>query len=170
MTQRQRVWAWGGVALGALVALGLVVLVVVADLDTAGQVAGIVGTIAGLAALGVSVYALRQPPPAPAPAPAGPTVTAGGPRSVATGGAVAGTVSTGDGPAPASPAPRPPGAHPTGPTPAGPTPPAPAPSGAPPAVPGGATHATGERSVAVGGDLTGTVSTGDTSTADGDRP
>ncbi|MBC3991416.1 hypothetical protein H8N00_21570, partial [Streptomyces sp. AC563] len=99
MTGRQRALAWGGVTAGALLAIGLVALVVIADLDTAGQVAGIVGTIVGLAGLGVSVYALRRPaapaPPGPT-APASPAVTASGHRSVAIGGNVSGTVSTGD--------------------------------------------------------------------------
>ncbi|MEU8893411.1 hypothetical protein [Streptomyces sp. NPDC048442] len=61
--RRQRVWAWAGLVVGGLLAVGLIVLVVAADLDTAGQVAGIAGTIVGLAALVVSVYTLQHPSP-----------------------------------------------------------------------------------------------------------
>ncbi|MET9410230.1 tetratricopeptide repeat protein [Streptomyces sp. NPDC002935] len=85
MTRLWRMLAWVGVVVGALLPAGLIVLVVVADLDTAGQVAGIVGTIAGLAGLGVSVYALKQQGAA----------SADGERSVVSGD-VSGIVSTGD--------------------------------------------------------------------------
>ncbi|MFE9116695.1 hypothetical protein [Streptomyces sp. NPDC007172] len=141
MTTRQRVWAWAGVVAGALVAIGLLVLVLVADLDTAGQVAGIVGTLVGMAALGVSTYALAATSRSPG---RGPRVTAGGARSVAVGGTISGAVSTGDGPRPMS-------------DPAVPRPPS-TPPGTPAA---GAVSAPGERSVAAGGDISGSVSTGD---------
>ncbi|QKW53004.1 hypothetical protein [Streptomyces buecherae] len=163
MTGRQRALAWGGVTGAALLAVGLVALVVIADLDTAGQVAGIVGTIAGLAGLGVSVYALWRPaapappgPPAP-PAPASPAITASGHRSVAIGGGVSGTVSTGDGPTPAP-------AHPQ----SGAAPlalPTVSPAPAAPTRPPATAHASGERSVAIGGNVSGIVSTGDATTA-----
>lgn len=156
--------AWGGVTAGALLAVGLVALVVIADLDTAGQVAGIVGTIVGLAGLGVSVYALRRPaapappgPPAPT-APASPAVTASGHRSVAVGGGISGTVSTGDGPTPA-PAHSRHGAAPLAPPTVSPAP------TTPPATTHTA-HASGERSVAIGGNVSGIVTTGDATTAD----
>lgn len=136
--------AWFGVVVGVLLAAGLIVLVVVADLDTAGQVAGIVGTIVGLAALGVSVYALRQPGSQGA---AGPTVTSGGVRSVAVGGGVSGTVSTGD----RHTSVQVPGRRRA----AGPPPTAPPPGAS------GTVHASGERSVATGGEISGDVSTGD---------
>ncbi|MCX4763894.1 ATP-binding protein [Streptomyces sp. NBC_01275] len=69
MTRLRRRRAWGGAVVGALLAAGFIALVVVGDLDTAGKVAGIVGTIGGVA---VSAYALKQPegdrwPDVPAP-------------------------------------------------------------------------------------------------------
>ncbi len=151
MTGRQRALAWGGVTAGALLAIGLVALVAIADLEMAGQVAGIVG-------LGFSVYALRRSaapvPPAPT-APVGPAVTAGAHRSVAIGGSVSGSVSTCDGPAPAPAHPRHGAASPAPPTASPPTP------TAPPAT----VHAAGEPSVAIGGDVSGIVSTGDATPA-----
>ncbi|GAB2628702.1 hypothetical protein GCM10027168_70510 [Streptomyces capparidis] len=59
-------------AVCGLVSAGLIALVVAVDLDTAGQVAGITGSIAALAGLAVAVHALHHtpttpPPPAPDP-------------------------------------------------------------------------------------------------------
>ncbi|MFJ2773888.1 hypothetical protein [Streptomyces sp. NPDC087300] len=140
----RRRWAWVGVTVGGLVTVGLIVLVVAADLDTAGQVAGIVGTVVGVAGLGVSLYALNsQPTPSPSPSSVG-GVVAGGARSAAVGGSVSGAVVTGDGART--------GATPT---------PGPPSSAAPSAPPEGGVRASGERSVAVGGDVSGQVSTGD---------
>ncbi|MDQ1041970.1 hypothetical protein [Streptomyces sp. V4I2] len=90
--RRQRVWAWAGLVVGGLLAAGLIVLVVVADLDTAGQVAGIAGTIVGLAALAVSVYALQHPRPQ---SPAAPEASADSVVHQAGDGDVANTISGG---------------------------------------------------------------------------
>lgn len=142
MTRRRRTLARLGAMVGALLAAALIVLVVVADLDTAGQVAGIVGTIVSLAGLGVSVYALKQPGPQQT---AGLAVSADGHRSVAAGGDISGRVSVGDSHA-AAPTPRHRRTQP-------PPPSTPAPRGT--------VRAQGERSVAAGGDISGTVSAGD---------
>lgn len=57
-----RMWVWWVLAVvGVLVAGGLGALVAVGDLDTADQVASVVGAVVGLCALGVSLYALRRP-------------------------------------------------------------------------------------------------------------
>ncbi|MGW0469275.1 hypothetical protein ACWDX6_29075 [Streptomyces sp. NPDC003027] len=142
MTQQQRVLAWAGAVVGALVAGGLLAFAVARDLDTADQVASVLGAIAGLAGLGVSVYALKRSPPQSAAA----SVTVSGVRAVGIGGSVTGSICTGDhnstAPEPSRPrarrAPQP-----------------------PPAGSGDAVQATGERSVAVGGYVVGDVSTGD---------
>ncbi|MEV7197341.1 hypothetical protein AB0N81_36905 [Streptomyces sp. NPDC093510] len=91
--RRQRVWAWAGLVVGGLLAAGLIVLVVAADLDTAGQVAGIAGTIVGLAALAVSVYALQHPGPQ---SPAAPGASADSVVRQAGDGDVANTISGGN--------------------------------------------------------------------------
>ncbi|GAB2974118.1 hypothetical protein GCM10023080_043110 [Streptomyces pseudoechinosporeus] len=145
VTRHQRLCAWSGVIVGGLLAAGLIVLVVAADLDTAGQAAGIVGTIVSLAGLGVSVYALRQPSPRLT---AGPTVTAGASRAIAVGGDISGTASTGDSQSAQQ---RPGPQHAGG-----------APQPASPTLPGSAVAAVGERSIAAGGGISGKVSTGDT--------
>jgi hypothetical protein len=125
-----------------LLAGGLLVLVMARDLDTADQVASVLGAIAGLAGLGVSIYALKRP----APQPAAGSVTASGDQAVAVGGSITGGVSTGNHNATA-----------------------PAPSRrrtmrVPPPPPAGTVQATGERSVATGGGVSGDVSTGDGNT------
>ncbi|MFE2866349.1 hypothetical protein [Embleya sp. NPDC059259] len=60
-------WAPVGVGVGVGVAVGLVVWVSAADLERLDQVAGAVGAVVGLAALGVALWQLRtaNPPPAP---------------------------------------------------------------------------------------------------------
>lgn len=93
MTQQQKALARSGAVVGALLAAGLLVLVVARDLDTADRVASLVGAIVGLAGLGVSVYALKRLAPRPV---AGPAAIAGGVRSVAVAGSISGDVSTGD--------------------------------------------------------------------------
>ncbi|MFE9885589.1 hypothetical protein [Streptomyces scopuliridis] len=144
MTRRGRKLAWIGAAVGALLTAGLIVLVVFVDLETANQVAGIVGAIVSLAALGVSVYALLQPL---RPDATGPVNAAEGTRSVVAGRDITGRVSTGDGDRRA-----------TSPGPASPAPPDSGP------VPGGTTRASGDRSVAAGRDISGDVATGDSNT------
>ncbi|URN10237.1 DUF397 domain-containing protein [Actinomadura madurae] len=98
MTARTRIVA--GLATGScgLVTVGLVVLVVAVDLDTADKTASVVGALAGLAGTAVSVYVLSRTPED------GSSVEASGARSVAAGGGI-GRAVTGDrvqtGPAPA---------------------------------------------------------------------
>ncbi|MFI5527837.1 hypothetical protein ACIA8O_04690 [Kitasatospora sp. NPDC051853] len=131
---------------GALAATVLLVVAVAVDLDTADRVASVLGALAGVAALGASLYALRQPPVPTASAPL--TVTITNERSVSAGGNISARVSTGD---------RlvdPPGRAPT--TSAGEKA-----SPATPSAPGSFTINT-SRSVSAGGDITGVVSTGDT--------
>lgn len=141
MTGRARVLAWSGAVVGAGIATGMILVAVLADLDTAGQTAGIAGAIGTLAGLGVSVWALL-PRPCVQPT-AGPMTTASGERSVAAGGRI-GVAMTGDQAQ----------TVPTGP---GSTQPASPPS---PIPEGGTVEASGDRSIAAGGDI-GTAVTGD---------
>ncbi|GAA2971501.1 hypothetical protein GCM10010446_65280 [Streptomyces enissocaesilis] len=68
MTGWRRVVWWALAVLGAVATVTLTVLVVAGDLDTADRLASVVGAVAGLAALGVSVYAiLRVPVAGPVP-------------------------------------------------------------------------------------------------------
>ncbi|GAA1332929.1 hypothetical protein GCM10009647_073900 [Streptomyces sanglieri] len=53
-----RVWVWVTAVVAFLGTVGLVLVVVLADLDTAGQAAGVVGSVVGLVGLLVSVVAL----------------------------------------------------------------------------------------------------------------
>jgi hypothetical protein len=62
MTAWQRVLWWSLAVVGAGAAIGLSALVMVGDLDTAGQLASVVGAVAGLVALAVSVYAMYRTP------------------------------------------------------------------------------------------------------------
>lgn len=143
MTQQRRVLARVGAVVAALLAGGLLGLVVARDLDTADQVASVLGAMAGLAGLGVSIYALKRP----APQSAAGSVTVSGARAVGVAGSITGNVSTGDHNTTARETsrrrtrrvPQPPQS--TG--------------------PGGTVQATGERSVATGGNVAGGVSTGD---------
>jgi hypothetical protein len=52
------VWVWATAVVTGLAAVGLTLTAVLADLDTAGQAASVVGAVVGLAALLVSVIAL----------------------------------------------------------------------------------------------------------------
>ncbi|MEU9701454.1 hypothetical protein [Streptomyces sp. NPDC047981] len=147
---------WTGVGVG-VAGIGALVAVALTDLGKADQIASVSGVVLAVVGIGLTLWgqfgrgAGPQPPaPAPAPAPA-PSVTASGAGSVAAGGNI-GSVATGSGttPAPAaapSPAPSPASA------------PAPNPSPTPPPAQGSVT-ASGDRSVAAGGDI-GSVSTGD---------
>nr|BEK63936.1 hypothetical protein KPHV_11630 [Kitasatospora purpeofusca] len=106
MTVLGRVLAWVGAVVGALAAASLVVVAVVVDLDTADRVASVVGALAGIAALGVSVQALLRsttPPPSPTgvPSPVGApatpsTVIVTRDRSVHAAGSLRADVETGD--------------------------------------------------------------------------
>ncbi|MFF9013538.1 hypothetical protein ACF09C_11320 [Streptomyces sp. NPDC014870] len=142
---------WTGVGVG-VVGLGALIAVALTDLGKADQIASVTGAV--LAAVGIGLTLWGQfgrgaaAPQAPAPAPP-PSVTASGAGSVAAGGSI-GSVATGSGTTPAqAPAQAP------APAPA----PNPAPSPTPPPAQGSVT-ASGDRSVAAGGDI-GSVSTGD---------
>ncbi|MGW1926536.1 hypothetical protein ACWCQ0_47065, partial [Streptomyces massasporeus] len=128
-------------------AVGVVALLVVAfvDLGKADQIASVTGVVLAVAGLGLSLWAQFGHGGRAAP------VEASGPRSVAAGGSI-GTVVTGDGvrTPPTPPAPQTPPAPPT----------PPAGSAAAGTTAGGPVTASGERSVAAGGDI-GSVSTGD---------
>ncbi|MFH9723762.1 hypothetical protein ACH4M4_12470 [Streptomyces sp. NPDC017254] len=134
-----------GVATAGVVALLVVAFV---DLGTADQIASVTGVVLALAGLGLSLWAQFGRGTAA-------SVEASGARSVAAGGSI-GAVVTGDGArTPAPPAAAPPASPPTGGT-------APS-SGAAPSggtAPTGPVTASGERSVAAGGDI-GSVTTGD---------
>ncbi|MEU6826226.1 hypothetical protein ABZ921_36910 [Streptomyces atriruber] len=58
---RRRGVAWGVAVAGAAAAVGLTLVALLVDLDTADRVASLVGAVAGLAGLGFSAYALVQP-------------------------------------------------------------------------------------------------------------
>ncbi|TRO56119.1 hypothetical protein [Streptomyces sp. IB201691-2A2] len=58
LTGAARVWVWVTAVVTGLAAVGLTLVAVLADLDTAGQVASVAGAVAGLVALLVSVIAL----------------------------------------------------------------------------------------------------------------
>ncbi|WP_135785854.1 hypothetical protein [Streptomyces bauhiniae] len=53
-----RIWTWVTAVVAGAATLGLVLVAVLADLDTAGQAASVVGAVVALAALVVSVLAL----------------------------------------------------------------------------------------------------------------
>lgn len=67
MTGWQRMYWWGFALLGAGAAVGLLVWVTAAHLEGSGQAWGVAGSVAGVAALGVSLWQLRVPGPGPAP-------------------------------------------------------------------------------------------------------
>lgn len=73
-------------------AVGLGVVAALADLDTAGQVASVAGSVASLVGVALSCYALVRPSAAGGH---GAAVTVSGARSVAAGGSI-GRVVTGD--------------------------------------------------------------------------
>ncbi|MEV3856921.1 hypothetical protein AB0J38_21640 [Streptomyces sp. NPDC050095] len=74
MTVWLRMWWWGLALLGAGAAVGLLVWVTAAHPDGSGQTWGVAGSVAGVAALGVSLWQLRTPAPGPAPSPVVPPV------------------------------------------------------------------------------------------------
>lgn len=139
---------WTGIGLCAAGALGLFVGAVL-DVEAADPWASVAGGVAALLGLALAVYAGFQ---GAAGASGGTAVNASGTRSVAAGGNI-GTVSTGDGPATPASAPS----APPSPSPAPSANPSPAPA---PPQPRNVT-ASGERSIAAGGDI-GSASTGDT--------
>ncbi|CAD5963271.1 MULTISPECIES: hypothetical protein [unclassified Streptomyces] len=157
MTRRARIIVWGASVLCVLVAAGLGALAVAGGLDRADKVASIVGAVIGLAGLVVSLYALhRSPAPGPVPPAPGPAAGTGsatvaeGVRSVAAGGSI-GRAVTGDGVSLTGPAPVLPPSSGSG-----------SGSGGGGGAAGSA-RATGERSVAAGGDI------GEAVTGDGPR-
>lgn len=83
---------WLLAVLCGLAAVGLGVVAVLADLDTAGQVASVAGSLSSLVGVALSCYALVRPS---AVGGHGAAVTAAGARSVAAGGSI-GRVVTGD--------------------------------------------------------------------------
>ncbi|MFF2302025.1 hypothetical protein ACFVVP_05900 [Streptomyces sp. NPDC058128] len=138
-------------------AVGVAALLVVAfvDLGTADQIASVTGVVLAVAGLGLSLWAQFGQSGRAAP------VEASGTRSVAAGGSI-GTVVTGDGvrTPPTSSTPQTPPTPPASQTvPAQPAPPAP-PTGGGPGPASGPVTASGDRSVAAGGDI-GSASTGD---------
>ncbi|MFE1198445.1 hypothetical protein ACFW6E_37835 [Streptomyces olivaceoviridis] len=60
VTGAARVWVWVTAVVTGLAAVGLTLLVILADLDTAGQAASVAGAVVGLAALMVSIIALQR--------------------------------------------------------------------------------------------------------------
>lgn len=107
MTGWVRRGVWAVAVLGAVVAVGLVLVALLIDLDTADRVASLVGAVVGLASFVVALYALHRSGTAPIRSSVGGTVEAAGFRSVASGGHI-GRVLTGDhnvitGPAPSVP-------------------------------------------------------------------
>ncbi len=67
MTSWRRVCWWGLALLGAGTAVGLLVWVTAAHPEGSDQTWGVAGSVAGVAALGVSLWQLRAPSPDPAP-------------------------------------------------------------------------------------------------------
>ncbi|MFH9575673.1 hypothetical protein ACH4MG_34710 [Streptomyces sp. NPDC017454] len=63
----RRFFWWALAVLGGAVAVGLTVLAVAGDLDTADRVASVVGALAALAALCLSVHAALRPATSPVP-------------------------------------------------------------------------------------------------------
>lgn len=57
-----RTWTWATAVVAGAATLGLVLVALLADLDTAGQAASVVGAVVALAALVVSVLALGGTP------------------------------------------------------------------------------------------------------------
>ncbi|MFF7964339.1 hypothetical protein ACFZC3_03080 [Streptomyces sp. NPDC007903] len=81
-----RTWVWVTAVVAGAGTVGMVLVAVLADLDTAGQAASVVGAVVALAALVVSVLALSG---SPTPTP-GRRVRAGG-GAVAAGGDITGS-------------------------------------------------------------------------------
>ncbi|MEU7584339.1 hypothetical protein AB0B50_42930 [Streptomyces sp. NPDC041068] len=61
MSGTRRAVMWTVAVVGALVAVGLTLVAVLVDLDTADRAASVVGAVTGLVALGFSAYALAKP-------------------------------------------------------------------------------------------------------------
>ncbi|MEU7253773.1 hypothetical protein [Streptomyces sp. NPDC045251] len=97
MAEWRRFSWWASAVLGGAVAVGLTVLAVAGDLDTADRVASVVGAVAALAALCLSVHAALRPAPSPVP----PVQARAG--SNAAGGSVRGASARDAGTAPAGP-------------------------------------------------------------------
>jgi hypothetical protein len=87
-----RIVMWTLASVCGLAAVGLGVVAAVFDLETAGLVASVAGSVASLVGVALSCYVLVRPPAA---GPHGATVTAAGARSVAAGGGI-GRAVTGD--------------------------------------------------------------------------
>jgi hypothetical protein len=92
VTGQARIVVWLLAVLCGLAAVGLGVIAAVADLDTAGQVASVAGSVAGLVGVALSCYTLLRPSAAGSH---GTAATAAGARSVAAGGSI-GRAVTGD--------------------------------------------------------------------------
>jgi hypothetical protein len=90
VTGAARVWVWVTAVGTGLATIGLILLAVLGDLDTAGQAASVVGAVVGLAALVVSVVALFRTSSSGAGAGGGRGVRAGR-RAVAVGGNITGS-------------------------------------------------------------------------------
>ncbi|WP_405412501.1 hypothetical protein [Streptomyces decoyicus] len=140
MTGRAKVVVTAVAVLCSLTAVGLTVVALTVNLDTADRAASVIGAIVGLAGLVVSLFGLHRTE-------AGSPVEAGGARSVAAGRNIALAV-TGD---------RRRGARPLGPT---AVPASPVPSGDAGGEPAGPVRSPGERSIAAGGNI-GVADTGD---------
>ncbi|MFF4277075.1 hypothetical protein [Streptomyces sp. NPDC001536] len=114
MTDWRRVCWWGLALLGAGTAVALLVWVTAAHPEGSGQAWGIAGSVAGVAALGVSLWQLRAPSPHPAPVPPpGPAEPVTGERgAIVARGNVTGSSTRYTAPASPSPAARPPGGTP----------------------------------------------------------
>ncbi|MFH8680845.1 hypothetical protein [Streptomyces lydicus] len=142
MTDRAKVVVTAVAVLCGLAAVGLTVLALMVDLDTADRAASVVGAVVGLAGLVVSLFGLHR---AEAAAGGGNPVEAAGARSIAVRGSI-GYAATGD---------RRRGARPVD---AAAVPPVP--SGDAGGVPAGPVRSQGERSIAADGNV-GFADTGD---------
>lgn len=135
---------WAGAVLGISVAVALVLVAVLVDLDTGDRVASVAGSVTGLAGFTVALVALLREPAAAV----GPGVVASGERAIGIGGGVRGVLSTGDGAALSAPA-------------VGPATPAPSGGSPTPTPTPDPVSAAGDRAIGIGGALDGIASTGD---------
>ncbi|MET7765748.1 hypothetical protein ABZS71_28425 [Streptomyces sp. NPDC005393] len=142
MTDRVKVVVTAVAVLCGLTAVGLTVLALMADLDTADQAASVIGAVVGLAGLVVSLFSLHRAEAAPS---GGSPVEASGAHSIAVRGS-AGCAVTGN---------RRQGARPVDPAVVPPVP-----SGGTGGEPAGPVRSLGERSIAIGGNV-GFADTGD---------
>jgi hypothetical protein len=90
VTGAARVWVWVTAVGTGLATIGLVLLAVLGDLDTAGQAASVVGAVVGIVALLVSVVALFRTSSSGAGTGGGRRVRAGR-RAIAVGGNITGS-------------------------------------------------------------------------------